>query len=376
MSECCSTTAPAPTPQAPTSSCCGGAPADTYSYRPQPFEVGEVRTLFSAVPVVATSLSPVDTMGALRVRLGIGRSDYRVRPGLYAVGEPDDLSDVIVTSNYKLTFDTVRRHLAGRSLWILVLDTRGVNVWCAAGKGTFGTDELVRRVQDVHLDQVVGHQRLIVPQLGATGVSAHEVRAATGWHIVWGPVQVSDLGAFLDAGRTATPEMRRVDFPAVERAKVAGVELSLLWRPRTLVGIVCIVALMLALALWAPTFVVPIAAAAGAALLAFLGGALLMPLVLPWIPFRTFSAKGAVAGGVLLLGCAALGFGGLGLPLYAWGLLLAGTAMASFTAMNFTGSSTFTSPSGVEWEMRRAMPPQIAAAAVGVILFVAGLFVL
>ena len=71
---------------------------------------------------------------------------YLVPPGLYAVGEPTAGSPVVVTGNYKMTYDAVRRTLAGRDNWVLVLETYGINVWCAAGKGTFGTEEIVRRV--------------------------------------------------------------------------------------------------------------------------------------------------------------------------------------------------------------------------------------
>ena len=106
---------------------------------------------------------------------------YRVDPGLYAVGAPDAASPVFVSANYGLSFNVLRRALAGITGWILVLDTKGINVWCAAGKGTFGTAELIHRIQATRLDTVVTHRNLIVPQLGAPGVSAHEVGKATGF---------------------------------------------------------------------------------------------------------------------------------------------------------------------------------------------------
>jgi len=46
-------------------------------------------------------------------------------------------------------------------------------------------------------------------------------------------------------------------------------------------------------------------------------------------------------------------------------LLIAVTTVSSWCAMHFTGSSTFTSPSGVEKEMRQAIPAQAAALLVG-----------
>ena len=65
---------------------------------------------------------------------------------------------------------------------------------------------------------------------------------------------------------------------------------------------------------------------------------------------------GAVAvGGALLLAPGDLSLAG-GVSLF-----LFGTATASFFAMQFTGATTFTSPSGVEWEMRRALPCLVAA---------------
>ena len=68
---------------------------------------------------------------------------FRVEPGLYALGDPSTSSPVLVTANYKMSFDRLRSSLPGRDTWILVLDTKGINVWCAAGKGSIGTDELV-----------------------------------------------------------------------------------------------------------------------------------------------------------------------------------------------------------------------------------------
>ena len=126
------------------------------------------------VPVVSPRLSLSDRVGGWKMRWNLGRDRYTVAPGLYAVGAPSLESPVLVTANYKLTFDKVRAECQGLDAWILVLDTRGVNVWCAAGKGTFSTRELEQRLLAVRLDQVVSHRTLILPQLGATGVFRSE----------------------------------------------------------------------------------------------------------------------------------------------------------------------------------------------------------
>jgi hypothetical protein len=312
--------------------------------------------------MVATELTSADRLGVLRVRLGINRGHYRIRPGLYAVGTPDDTTPVLVTANYKLSFDAVRRELNGRNAWMLVLDTRGVNVWCAAGKGTFGTAEVVRQVRETGLANIVSHYTLVLPQLGAPGVAAHDVRAATGFRVVYGPVRAADLPAFLDDRMRATPEMRRVRFRLADRFAVTGTELSVLRDPKVLAGAA---ALMLAAALgllsWAPVLL-----ALGAGIAAVLAGALVVPLALPWIPGRAFALKGALAGAAVALALVAIVDGALDVA-GGVALVLGVTTISSFAAMNHTGTSTFTSPSGVLWEMRRAVPLQVIGAAVALV---------
>jgi len=344
-----------------------------------PWVEGVVTTATGAVPRARTILALRDRIGAIRARWGIGRMRYSIPPGLYAVGTPDANAPVMVSANYKLSFDHLRSALAGREAWILVLDTRGINVWCAAGKGTFGTDELVRRVESSGLAAIVSHRRLIVPQLGATGVSAHLVRQRCGFRIVYGPVRARDLPAFLDAGLRAADEMRRVHFGLRDRAVLIPVEL--------VVGakyfLLAAAALVLLGGLGREGYSlagVRTAGLPGAALVigAFCVAAILGPTLLPWLPGRAFSVKGAALG-LLMVG--ALGAGACsrsswpvpGLHTAAYALLL--PVIASFTVMNFTGATTFTTLSGVLREMRIAVPVQIAGAVLGFGLWVAGLFV-
>ncbi len=304
------------------------------------------------------------------MRWGLGRNHYRVAPGLYALGNPDEDAPVLVSANYKLSFDVLRRAAASLDTWILVIDTKGINVWCAAGKGTFGTDEIVSRVKAAGLEKVVSHRELIVPQLGAPGIAAHEVKKGCGFKVTYGPVRAIDLPAFLAADKQATPEMRRVTFTTLERFILTPVEITILWKK----------ILWAALALFILGGIGPgIFSLSGAwsrglgavavGMAGVVAGAVVTPALLPWLPGRAFALKGAVTGGaVALLGlilCA--GRPGFGNSLAA---LLALTAVSSFVAMNFTGSSTYTSPSGVEKEMRQYIPLQLAALLVAGVAFI------
>jgi len=310
------------------------------------------------IPAVSCRLSIRDRLGRLGVRWGIGRGRYRVEPGLYRMGAATAESPVLVTANYKLTFDVLRSALAGVEAWILVLDTDGVNVWCAAGKGSFGTGELVRQVQLARLSEVVSHRKLIVPQLGATGVAAAEVRRLCGFRVVWGPVRASDIEPFLAARMRTTDAMRRVTFTLGERLALVGVEVAVALKWVTLLVLV-----MMLLAGGESTLArLATAVSRGAPILAgFLTGTVLVPVLLPWLPGRAFSLKGAVLGAVVVGATILLMSDAQTTPGKVQAFLF-GTAAASFFAMQFTGATTFTSPSGVEWEMRRALPFQVGAA--------------
>ena len=327
----------------------------------------------SDIPTVSTQLGLADRLGGWRVRWAIGRGRYRVQPGLYQVGAPDPSSPVLVSANYKLSFDALRSELQGIDAWILVLDTKGVNVWCAAGKGTFGTDELVHRVEVTGLAQVVSHRRLVVPQLGAPGIAAHEVRRICGFKVVYGPVRARDIPAFLESGMRATDDMRQVTFTLAERVEMIGVEI---------VGVLIWVVLILTVTVLlssGESILDRINAGMVAALPILAGlfaGVVLVPVLLPWIPGRAFSLKGAIVGAITVSVVLALSPGVLSAAVIVQ-RFLAGAAVASFFAMQFTGATTFTSPSGVEWEMRRALPWQIGgiviASGIAVARFLGGL---
>ena len=336
---------------------------------------GSIATPAGSIPRVFTTWVRADHLGAWRMRWNLGRMAYSVPPGLYAVGTPSADSPVFVTANYKLSFDHLRRALDGLDGWVLVLNTHGINVWCAAGKGTFGTDELVARLAAVRLAEVVRHRRLILPQLGAVGVAAHEVRRQSGFDVVYGPVRAADIPAFMAASCRATPEMRRVHFGLADRLAVAPVEIAM-GAPLVL-GLALLVALTggLGVGTWS-LHELPRRGLQGAALLvtSFLGATLLVPALLPWLPGRAFALKGAAVGLALCL-CAALCGGlprlGCGPWLAALPWLLMLPALTAFVGLSFTGASTYTSLSGVRREMRLAMPAILVAGAAGLTLWMA-----
>jgi len=310
----------------------------------------------------------------------VGRMHYTVDPGLYALGEPNERSPVLVTANYKMSFDRLREALSNRHAWILVLDTKGINVWCAAGKGTFGTDELVRRIEFSQLNRVVSHRELVLPQLAGPGVAAHKVKKRTGFKVLYGPIQAIDLPAFLDAGMEATPKMRRKTFTMLERVVLIPVELvsALKWSLLILPAFFLLGGLGASSGFWQGVLNDGLFAVLNL-LGALLAGAVLTPILLPWLPGRAFSQKGLIMGLITTLFITLFGAFYLNIRqdymnILAWFFLA--PALSAYLAMNFTGASTYTSLSGVRKEMRWAVPLEIVGGVAGLTLWVGSRFVL
>ena len=332
------------------------------------------------VPQVSSSLLPADHWGTFKARWGIGRMNYKVDPGLYALGCPDDHAPVLVTANYKMSFDKLRGALPGRDAWLLVLDTRGINVWCAAGKGTFGTMELVGRIGSSGLAHVVSHREMILPQLAGPGVSAHQVKKMSGFRVIYGPIRAGDLPAFLDGGFEATPDMRLKTFTTWERTVLIPLEIvSGLKGGLVAISIVFILSYLGKLGEGWTNALNHGLFSALAILMAIVAGAVLTPLLLPWLPGRAFSMKGLGPGIAVWILLMALQLNDLitwagRFEMLAWLLLI--PALSAFLAMNFTGASTYTSLSGVRKEMRYALPMQIAAGIVGFVLWIGSQFII
>jgi len=320
-------------------------------------KTGEVKKL-------STSLAWEDRLGGWKVRWGIGRYNYLVEPGIYAVGEPDENSHVLVTANYKLTLDALRKELSGLSLWILVIDTKGINVWCAAGKGTFGNYELLKVINKVKLKEIVSHNRLILPQLGAPGIAAHIIKKA-GFEVVYGPVRAEDIKSYIANGLVKTRAMREMNFGFKDRLVLAPMEFI----PDIKYALPFLAVLLvfnmgnvgLTLVNYIPLFI------------SLLIGSVAVPLLLPYIPFRSFSLKGAALGAVWSL--VFLRFSGAFLVQDSWmvkaALVFFMMFISSYTALQFTGSSTYTSFSGTTKETVRSMIAGAVLCSAGVILLIA-----
>jgi ferredoxin len=187
------------------------------------------------------------------------------RTGLVEIGQPDRHSPVLLTCNYRLTVARVRRALRGMNAYLLVANSRGVNVWCAATGGLLTNHDVLSVLKTSGIEERVDHRQLVLPQLSATGIEAGVVEGKSGWKVTWGPVYARDIPYFLESGLTRTREMRQVGFPWTQRLEMAAawafplsvvvaLVVAVLWRQALLTSILVIWGLSLATCLPFPLY--------------------------------------------------------------------------------------------------------------------------
>lgn len=324
------------------------------------------------VPVLSRDITSKDIFGEIKVRCGIGRYNYYYPTGLYLIGEAKAGLPVIVTSNFKLTLDKLRSQLKLEGYWLLVLDTKGINVWCAAGKGTFGTEELIYQLTKWQVKSKLNTNSVIVPQLGASRMSPQIVKQLTGISIDYGPIRAKDLDVYLANNRVADESMRQVHFHWKDRLVLTPLELInnfkfILPAYPVLVG-------------WhyfttghTLSLAIPLIQLSPLIMMNFLGS-VVFPLMLPFLPTRGFSTKGITLSlpvSMLILANSSLfHLGNNILSMLSWFLIY--LIFTGFITLNFTGSTTFTSFSGVEFEVKLFRKIAIAIASIALLSAMVG----
>jgi len=150
-------------------------------------------------------------------------------PGLRTIGNPGPAAPVIVTGNFHLSLRRVEKALAGTDCYLLVVPSGGINVWCAACGGALTAHSVIRVLKTSGIAQRVGHRRLILPQLSASGIDRALLRAATGWDALFGPVEAGDLPSYLKNNCSKFPEQCRARFPLRFRMEMLLSMNALVW---------------------------------------------------------------------------------------------------------------------------------------------------
>ena len=269
---------------------------------------------------------------------------HRAPTGLVRIGDPGPESPVLLTGNFTLTVRRLRRVLEGTDAWLLVANSHGINVWCAAGGGYFTADKVITAVNTSGLANVVRHKALILPQLAANGVDGWEIRRETGWGVHWGPAKAQDIPAYLAAGRKKTDGMRWVMFPLKDRLEMVTVTL----------GFYALLILLPVLIFWRHLFW-PVTAT-------LLGLSYFYAIVHPWLPGRDGLQKSVPLTLIALLGLWVYTGTVQPLPsqqLFNWTIAL--IALSLFTAAELQGMSPLMRGEQANWGWEAAIGALLVA---------------
>lgn len=263
---------------------------------------------------------------------------FPIQIGLYRIGNPTKDSPVLVTANFILTFTSVRKHLRGSDCYLLVIDSRGINVWCAAGKGNFSAKEISYVVRATRVGDLVGTRRMILPKLSANGVKYREIKQLTGWDAVFGPVYARDIPEYLRNGYVLSENMKRVEFTLANR----------LWVAIPFSGFIAfwfVVPLLFLRNLYSP-MIPALALAAGIA----------FPVTFYILPTDSFFKKGLVLGlaGAVAATILLITVGAPARDIIMWALTVVG--MTVFIAMDFSGMSPVSNYSKIKEEYYVVVP--------------------
>ena len=163
------------------------------------------------------------------------------KTGLIIIGSPGRNSPVFLTCNFDLTVEMVKREIRGLDAYLLVANSRGINVWCGAAGGLFTNHDVISVLKTSGIENMLEHRNIILPQLSAVGIQPDIIYQKTGWRAVFGPVYAKDILEYLNSGNKKTESMRKVRFSFFDRLEVAvlwafpmsvisAVILALLWQ--------------------------------------------------------------------------------------------------------------------------------------------------
>ncbi len=235
---------------------------------------------------------------------------FPCKTGLVTIGSPNRNSPVLMTGNFRLTVERVKRAIEGIDAYLLIANSRGVNVWCAATGGLLTNHDVVSVLKTCGIDDLVDHRRVILPQLAATGIEGKFVEEKAGWRVIWGPVYAAAIPAFVRNGCKKTAEMREVSFPWPQR-----LEMAVAWAfPISLLALAMI-------PLW------------GRDVVRLIGLVWVLSLVI-FLAFPLYERRLRTEG--KSVGLVFFDFGERGVPLVIWGLFMIGLLAGAFLARDFS----------------------------------------
>jgi SAM-dependent methyltransferase len=291
-------------------------------------------------------------LGRMRCVL-TGQVDHvSVEPGIYPLGNPTSDSPILVSCNYLLTYIILRKKWEHMNTWLLCVDSRGINVWCAARGPDFGNMQILEAIRATNITKLPSNRKMILPQLAAGGVELPKLTRPSQkfpFEVSYGPVWAKDVPKYLESYPKHKPVlMNDAKFDLIHRMRAGVTHSMFLYRKIFFLRLVIAGVFMLLFGLDAKLWV----------LRDYILGILVInmgiALLFPISNFsRSFIYKGLFFGmisGLILGGGSYLlyenwWYTGSILILYFWS--------AFFSTMSFSGYTFATSPGEIANEYKR-----------------------
>ena len=294
------------------------------------------------------NLTWLDYVKALICWLDSFKRTYAVKPGLYYTGDRyDHDATLLVTANYHLTVFLLVRRLRRQNVRLLVVDTDSINVWCAAGKGTFCNDAIFAQLNryQQHLPKDDHRLKLILPKLSLAGVDLPALRQA-GCDAIIGPVYAKDLPTYLSTAPCKDRDTDRVLF---------GLQSRLFTMPPGLLqtlkyGVTLLLALWLVRQIW--PFAIPVAGVLGLTIVLTIA----YPVCFPYLPGKWFAVKGLSLAIVVSTALCILAAGGLVSRGNLITAVLFTLASGMYFGQSYSGNSAVSNGTTVRKETARLLP--------------------
>jgi acetyl-CoA decarbonylase/synthase complex subunit gamma len=125
------------------------------------------------------------------------RKPVAVEPGLKVFGAPDENSPVMFTTNFALTYYAVASDIESAKInaYLIVVDTEGIAVDSAVAGRKLTAEKVAEALKASGVENKVKHRKLIIP--GKAARLSGEIEELTGWQVIVGPRDSSEIPKFL-----------------------------------------------------------------------------------------------------------------------------------------------------------------------------------
>ena len=126
------------------------------------------------------------------------RKPVAVEPGLRVIGNPNEMSPVMITGNFALTYYLVSGDIESGKIdcYLLLADTEGLSVESAVPGRKFLPENIAEIIKSSGVEKLVKHRILIIP--GKAARLAGDIEDATGWKVLVGPLDSKDIPKFIE----------------------------------------------------------------------------------------------------------------------------------------------------------------------------------